>query len=134
MVRGDLQRLLVGGDGRVQLQDRAPPPDERPAEGWDRAVGQGYARLEAKRIETRRKALPIGIEGDWDAPEMDEMDPERMDAILRERKREIGGARKQGRRPRVASNAEVREALAARLKAFHARARSSPPRPGEDRE
>ena len=97
--------------------------DERFAEAWDRAVRQGYARLDAKRIETKRKALPIGIEGDRDAPDMDDMDPERMDAILREHKREIAGIRKQGRRPRVATNAEVREALVKRLKIFGERAR-----------
>lgn len=87
----------------------------------DRAMAQGYARLEARRLETKRKAEPIGIEGDWDAPEMDEMDPMRVDAILRERGRQIAHpemARKQGRRPKVASNAEVRAALLKRLKTF----------------
>jgi hypothetical protein len=95
--------------------------DERFAEGWDRAVAQGYARVEAKRLETKRKAAPIGIEGDRDAPEMDEMSPERMDAILRERGREVKHpdmVRRQGRRPRIASNAEVRAALVKRLAAF----------------
>jgi hypothetical protein len=92
--------------------------DERFAEGWDRAVRQCYARLEAKRLETKRKAAPIGIEGDRDAPEMDDMAPERIDAILREYKRGIGGVKKPGRRPRVASNAEVRAALVKSLAAF----------------
>ena len=97
------------------------------AADFDRAMAQGYARLEAKRLETRRREVPIGIEGDWDAPEMDEMEPERMDSILRERGRQLASpesARRQGRRPRVASNAEVKAALAKRLKAFHARERA----------
>ena len=88
------------------------------AEGWDRAVRQGYARLEAKVIETRRKETPIGIEGDWDAPEMDEIDPHLALAILREHKREIAGVKKPGRAPSVASNAEVFDALVKRLRAF----------------
>ena len=95
--------------------------DERFREGCNRAVEQAYARVEAKRLETRKKELPIGIEGDWDAPEMEEMSPERMDAILRAHKLEAKHpdlVRRQGRRPRIASNAEVREALVKRLAAF----------------
>lgn len=94
------------------------------AEDWDRAMRQGYARLEAKRLETKRREAPIGIEGDWDAPEMDAMEPARMDAILRERGRELAtGVRKQGRRPRIASNAEVWAALKKGLRAYRARVR-----------
>jgi len=95
--------------------------DARFREGCNRAVEQAYARVEAKRLETRKKELPIGIEGDWDAPEMEEMSPERMDAILRAHKLEAKHpdlVRRQGRRPRIASNAEVREALVKRLAAF----------------
>jgi hypothetical protein len=92
--------------------------DPRFREGWNRAVEQCYARLEAKRLETKRKQAPIGIEGDRDAPEMDEMPPERLDAILREYKRDIAGVKKPGRRPRVASNQEVRDALEQSLIAF----------------
>jgi hypothetical protein len=110
--------------------------DERFAEGWDRAVRQCYARLEAKRLETKRKEAPIGIEGDRDAPEMDDMPPERIDAILREYKRGIGGVKKPGRRPQVASNAEVRAALVKSLAAFAERikarkASEENPPPGE---
>jgi hypothetical protein len=108
------------------------------AADFDRAMAQGYARLEAKRLETKRRAEPAGIEGDWDAPEMEEMAPERMDAILRERGRQLFQpelARKQGRRPRVASNAEVNAALERALKAFEKRVTAIPPSPaGEDPE
>jgi hypothetical protein len=106
--------------------------DERFAEGYDRALAQAYARVEAKRLETKRRETPIGIEGDRDAPEMEEMSPERMDAILRDRDRALarGGAgserRRQGKRPRIASNAEVREALIKRLWAYRKRVRAQP--------
>jgi len=129
--------------------------DERFAEGFDRALAQAYVRVEAKRLETKKREAPIGIEGDRDAPEMDEMSPERMDAILRDRQRAMarGGAggerRRQGKRPRIASNAEVQEALSKRLRAYRERVRSglnakeeapppscgwspSPGNPGED--
>lgn len=91
------------------------------AEGWDRAVRQGYARLEAKRLETKRREAPIGIEGDLDAPEMDDPGPERTDAILLARAKDLAGARKSGRPPTVATNAEVRAALVKRLAAFGVR-------------
>ncbi|MEA3011611.1 MAG: hypothetical protein QOD42_156 [Sphingomonadales bacterium] len=129
------------------------------AEGWDRAVPQAYARLEAQQLETKRTEVPIGIEGDWDAPEMDPVDPQIAIQLLREHKRDVAGPRpgfgeprKQGRRPTVATNAEVKAALEKRLKAFHARQRSAcakdaadearpgkggdenPPRHGEDLE
>jgi hypothetical protein len=102
------------------------------AAAFDRALAQGYARLEAKRLETKRCEVEIGIEGDWDAPEMDDMPVERMDAILRERGRQLHApelARKQGRRPRVAPNAEVRAALTKRLKAYRARVRAGSANP-----
>jgi hypothetical protein len=109
--------------------------DERFRDGCNRAVEQAYARVEAKRLETRKKALPIGIEGDWDAPEMEEMSPERMDAILRAYKLEAKHpdmVRRQGRRPRIASNAEVREALVKRLAAFGIRVSKEEAEDGTD--
>lgn len=95
-------------------------------EACERAMAQGYRRLEAKRLETKRQAIPIGIEGEEDSPEMPDMAPERMDSILRERGRLLAsargeGPRKQGRRPRIATNAEVREELLKALKAFERR-------------
>lgn len=101
--------------------------DPRFAEGWQRAVEQAYARLEAKQLETRAKETPIGIEGDWDAPEMEEMDPERAERLLALHRKEAKHpelVRRQGRRPTVASNAEVKTALLKALKAFEARVKA----------
>lgn len=100
------------------------------AEGWERALKQGCARLEAKVIETRRQALPIGIEGDWDAPEMDEIDPHIALQLLREHKAWLAGKRKPGPKPRVATNAEVREALIRGLRAFGVRVAAEEARGG----
>lgn len=73
MVRGDVQRQMsaemAGFNYKTVLRHRMT--DAHFAEGWDRAVPQAYARLEAQQLETKRTELPLGIEGDWDAPEMD---------------------------------------------------------------
>jgi hypothetical protein len=98
--------------------------DARFADGWRRAIEQSYARVEAKLLETKAGEAPIGIEGDRDAPEMEEKDPQLMLALLRLHKEMLAGTTRVGRTPRVASNAEVNEALAARLKAFYERVRS----------
>lgn len=101
--------------------------DQRFAEAWDRALRQGYARLEAKVLETKIREAPIGIDGDLDAPELEEVDMMTAIQLLREHKRGLGEgipagrARKEGRRPRVASNAEVKAALIERLKVFEGR-------------
>lgn len=110
---------LAGFNYKTVLRHRMT--DERFAEAWERAVRQGYARLEAKQLETRRKELPIGVEGDRDAPDMDEMDPQVALNLLREHKRDMGGIKKPGRQPRVATNDEVREALIKGLVAFGVR-------------
>jgi hypothetical protein len=112
---------MAGFNYKTVLRHRMNDADF--AADFDRAMEQGYARLEAKRLETRRQPLRIGIEGDWDAPELD-MPEERVDAILRERGRQLAGEKKAGRRPKAASNAEVREALTKRLKAFRERIRA----------
>lgn len=94
------------------------------ADAWGRALEQGYARIEAKLLETRAAAAPIGIEGDLDAPELETIDPALGLQLLREHKRGLPGSglpAKQGRRPRVASNAEVRAALVKRLAAYGVR-------------
>ena len=88
------------------------------ADDYDRAEEQALARLRAKRLETRRQPLKIGIEGDWDAPEMDDIDPILASTLLREHDGKAGRPRKTGRTPRVASNAEVRAALVKRLGAY----------------
>lgn len=112
---------MAGFNYKTVLRHRMNDPDF--AADFDRAMAQGYARLEAKRLETKRQPLRIGIEGDWDAPELD-MPDERVDAILRERGRQLAGEKKAGRAPRAASNAEVREALTKRLAAFRDRIRA----------
>jgi hypothetical protein len=101
------------------------------AEAYDRALRQGYARLQGQLLETEiaeGAEAPIGIEGDRDVPEMQKMDPDRALALLREHGRYLAGrgagageARKQGRRPRAVTNAEVRTALEAALRVFERR-------------
>jgi hypothetical protein len=103
-------------------------------EACDRAEEQAVARLRAKQLETKRKPLAIGPEGDWDAPEMDDIDPLLAAQLLREHERGRGGpaagmGRKQGRRPRIATNAEVRAALIKRLAAYGVRIFEEPPSP-----
>jgi hypothetical protein len=101
------------------------------AEACDRAEEQAVARLRAKQMETKRKPLAIGVEGDWDAPEMDDVDPILAAQLLREhdRRRPAGRPRKVGRTPRVATNAEVRAALVKRLAVYGVRVFGEPPAP-----
>jgi len=104
------------------------------AEAYDRALRQGFVRLLGQQLETEiadGAEAPIGIEGDRDAPEMQKMDPDRALALLREHGRYLAGpgvgageARKQGRRPRVASAEEVRAEMAKALAAFEKRCRA----------
>ncbi len=104
------------------------------AEAYDRALRQGYARLQGQLLETEiaeGAEAPIGIEGDRDVPEMQKMDPDRAILLLREHGRYLAGkgagageARKQGRRPRVATAEEVRVAMAKALAAFGKRVRA----------
>lgn len=102
--------------------------DEAFAEAWQRALAQGYARVEAQSLETKIAPDQFRIDGDWEAPEMQEMDPMVRIALLREHNKSVGAgaspfgaARKQGRRPRTASNEEVRAALVKRLMVFGVR-------------
>jgi hypothetical protein len=94
------------------------------AEGYERALEQGLARVRAKMIETKAKTGPIELDGDYDAPELQEIDPQVGLTILREYGHGLSGPlpggrpRKAGRAPRVASNAEVKAALLKALKAF----------------
>jgi hypothetical protein len=101
------------------------------AEDYDRAEEQAVARLRSKRLETKRKPLQIGVEGDWDAPEMDDVDPILASTLLREHDGRQRGGRpaKKGRTPRVASNQEVRSALVKRLAAYGVRVFGEPPSP-----
>lgn len=107
--------------------------DEAFAEAWGRCLAQGYARVEAQSLETRVSPEQYRIEGDWDAPELQEMDPHLRIALLREHKKSLpvaqggagpfpfGVARKHGWRPTTATNAEVRAALVKRLVVFGVR-------------
>jgi hypothetical protein len=72
-------------------------------------------------LETKATAPLIGIEGDLDAPEMEDFDPTIAVQMLREHERRAAGYPKRGRSPRVASTAEVEEALVKALKAYGVR-------------
>lgn len=116
--------------------------DEAFAEMWDRCLRQGYARVEAQSLETKVSADQFKVDGDWEAPELQEMDPMVRIALLREHRKSIGpstgsggaspfgAARKKGQRPRTASNEEVRAALVKRLVVFGVRIES--PAPGAE--
>jgi hypothetical protein len=105
------------------------------AADWDRALEQGVARAKAKQLESKGRPRR-GIDGDLDAPEMGDVDPQIVIAMIRESERRLAGYPKAGAAPRVATNAEVRESLAARLRAFRARVRAgtkfSPDEPAGD--
>jgi hypothetical protein len=108
--------------------------DERFREGFGRALGQGYRRLEAELLAEALDGGPIPIDGDRESPRIDR---ELALQLLREHKRGHAGfgagsgRGKQGAPPRVASNAEVRAALEKRLKAFRKRIRAPGGEPGE---
>ena len=93
------------------------------AAGWNEALEQSLARLKARLLETPAKEARIGIEGDWDAPPIAELDVEQALRVLAALERAVadmgsGLGRPTGAPPRVASNAEVRESLVRALKAF----------------
>jgi hypothetical protein len=105
------------------------------AEAFDRALDQAIARGRARLLETKKPRIDVA--GDLDAPEPGDLDPQAMLAILREHERGRGGpaaglGRKQGRRPRIATNAEVRAALIKRLAAYGVRIFGEPPEGGSD--
>jgi hypothetical protein len=94
------------------------------ADDFERALEQGAARVRAKMIETKTNAQPAEIQGDYDAPELQDVDPQVGLTLLREHGYGISGPlpggrpHKAGRAPRVATNAEVHAALVKRLVAF----------------
>ena len=99
------------------------------AAAWREAEKAGCALLEAEALRQRIEAMeaidfPIGAIPDPDARRDSDLEFWRTMHLLREHKRSLAGIGKPGRRPRVASNAEVREALTKRLKAFRIRVRS----------
>ncbi|HEX8534650.1 MAG TPA: hypothetical protein VF662_10815 [Allosphingosinicella sp.] len=74
---------------------------------FERALEQGTARVRAKMFETKAEARPTEIEGDWDAPELQDIDPQVGLSLLRAYGQDLAGPlaggrpRKQGRRPRA---------------------------------
>lgn len=99
--------------------------DERFREGFGRALEQGHLRLQAELLARAAGTAAVPIDGDWDGPE-GEIDVELSLTLMREHARGLAlasgaGRGKAGRTPRVATNAEVREALEKRLRAFSAR-------------
>ena len=93
------------------------------AEGYDRCEEQAVARLRAKRLETKKRTLEIGPDGEEDAPEMDDIDPILAAQLLREHQTGPSGARarKVAHTPRVAGDQEVRAELVRRLGTFGVR-------------
>jgi hypothetical protein len=113
--------------------------DEAFAEAWDRALAQGYARVEARLLQEVMPPLPApadagvdplppGGEGlevrvGLDDPAVEAaFDPHLAMLVLREHARRLSGSgdkRKANRTTaRAASNKEIAEALAKRLKGF----------------
>jgi hypothetical protein len=109
--------------------------DPRFAEAFDRAFEQSVVRNKARMLERKAKEKPIGIDGGVGESELGDCDLEKAWPLIVEIERAkgrggggggapVGRPRKAGRAPRVASNAEVREALEKRLCAFGRRIRA----------
>ena len=98
----------------------------------DEAMRLGVMRLKAKSLEAKGEPK-VGPEGELDAPGLDDLSREEAMRLVREHERTLTQGRKQGRTPRVASNAEVDEALAKRMAAYAARLKRAgdPPQDGE---
>jgi hypothetical protein len=100
------------------------------AEDYDRALEQALARVRAKLVETKIRQSPAEIDGDWEVPELEEIDPRVGLQILREHgwglsgRNPLGRPKKAGRAPRAASNAQVRSELEKRLVAYARRMRA----------
>jgi hypothetical protein len=82
----------------------------------------GVLRVKAISLATRRQEERIGIDGEIDAPELDDVDRDQAMRLVREHERTLHLGRKQGRMPKVATNAEVRAALVKALATFGVRA------------
>ncbi len=107
--------------------------DPRFAEAFDRAFDQSVVRNKARMLE--RKSKPIGIDGGVGEAELGDCDLEKAWPLIVEIERAkgrngggggapIGRPRNRGRAPRAASNAEVREQIEKRLRAFGRRMRA----------
>lgn len=116
----------VGVSQATAYRNRMNDPDF--AEAWDRALEQGYARLEAKLLEIQFEAVKEPIEFDpafdpeTEFPDQKLVNPEIAIALLRQHRGSTGKGRAT-RSPagRVATDEEVRLALAKRLRAFGVR-------------
>lgn len=93
------------------------------AEAFDRAQEQGVARVRALSLQGKKG--PIEIDGDWEAPELEDFDPAVVAYILRDgERRKAEGRRPAGRAPTAASNAQVDAELGRRLEVFKRRVRA----------
>lgn len=122
--------------------------DARFAAAWDRALEQGYARLEAKLLEMQFEQAAGGaadFDGglEPDAPDPKLVDPAMAMQLLRQHRAEVSRIRddqaaRRGRgrkalpfeQARLASDAEVRAALVKSLRAFGARVAAEDLKPG----
>ena len=116
--------------------------DARFSEAWDRALDQGYARLEAKNLEMQFEQAagpPLEFDGAFEPPESRLVDPVMAMQLLKQHKAEVtriraeraqrDNPRGRGRvkqvptheRERLASDAEMRRALVKSLQAFGVR-------------
>jgi hypothetical protein len=120
--------------------------DARFAEAWDRALEQGYARIEAKQVEMQFEQAagpPLEFDGAFEPPDSRLVDPAMAMQLLKQHKAEVtriraeralrhaqdDNPRGRGRvkqvptheRERLASDAEMQRALVRSLKAFGVR-------------
>jgi hypothetical protein len=116
----------VGISQATAYRNRMSDPDF--AEAWDRALEQGYARLEAKLLEMQFEAVeePLefdpGFDPELDFPDQKLVDPDTAIALLRQHRGSTGKGRVTRQAAgRIASDEEVRLALAKRLRAFAVR-------------
>jgi len=96
-------------------------------EGWERALEQGYARLEARLLAEAAGAEPIEIAGDLILPEAP-FDRDLALHLLREHKKGLGGTATRPRgSPREAEWEEVENYFIRRLKALKVRLEADSP-------
>jgi hypothetical protein len=119
----------VGISQATAYRNRMSDPDF--AEAWGRALEQGYVRLETKLLEMQFEAVeePLefdpGFDPEADFPDQKLVDPETAMALLRQHRANSSKGRASGMPGgRLASDEEVRLALARRLKAFGVRVAS----------
>ena len=89
----------------------------------DEAMRLGVMRMKANSLETKAPAV-IRPDGELDAADLGDIDREEAMRLVREHERTLTVGRKQGRTPRVASNAEIEAALIKRLAAFAKRVKA----------